>query len=48
MASEEAALKFTNIFPESHFFWTQGGKVFIDKALKATGGKVAFSAFHAG
>lgn len=46
-AAQDTTIKFSNTWPESHYLWQEGGKVFADAVTEATGGKVAFANFHA-
>lgn len=47
-AQDERQLKVSNVFPERHYLWQQGGKIFTDAVSEATGGKVKFENYHAG
>ncbi len=41
-------LRISHIFPESHFLWQQGGKVFVDTLTEESAGTVSFQQYHAG
>lgn len=46
-AAQDTTIKFSNLWPENHYLWQEGGKVFADAVNAATGGRVAFADFHA-
>lgn len=46
-AEESITLKFSNLWPENHYLWTQGAKVFADAATEATNKQIQFQGFHA-
>lgn len=44
-AQESVNLRFSHLFPQTHYLWEQGGKVFIDELDAATGGGAEVSVF---
>lgn len=46
-AQDPISLKFSNLWPEGHFLWTEGGKYFADALARETEGKVTVEGFHA-
>lgn len=48
VAQEQKKLKFTNVFPSTHWHWTQSGQIFTEAVTKASGGKLQFEAYHVG
>ncbi|HRY23632.1 MAG TPA: TRAP transporter substrate-binding protein DctP [Geminicoccaceae bacterium] len=46
--AQDVTLRLSNTFPENHFLWQNGGKVFVDAVDEATSGAVTVEAFHAG
>ncbi len=48
VAQEARTLKFAHVFPASHWHFTESVKIFEDKVIAATGGKVKFENYHAG
>lgn len=46
-AQEAVTLKLSHGYPETHFLWQQGGKVFVDAVTAATNGKVTFEVYPA-
>lgn len=46
-AEEQITLRFAHLFPQSHYFWEHGGKIFVEALETRTGGKVGTSVFPA-
>ncbi|WP_449044957.1 TRAP transporter substrate-binding protein [Paracoccus versutus] len=46
-AQEQITLRFAHLFPQSHYFWEHGGKVFVEALEAKTDGKVETSVFPA-
>jgi TRAP-type C4-dicarboxylate transport system substrate-binding protein len=46
-AQEKITLKLGHGYPESHFLWQEGGKVFVDAVTSATNGRVQFEVYPA-
>lgn len=46
-AQDQVTIKFSNLWPEAHYMWQEGGKHFVEAVTEATGGNVAFQEFHA-
>lgn len=47
-AQDEMTLKYTHVFPASHWAWTESFKLFEDKVSEYTNGKIKFENYHAG
>ena len=47
VAQEKIKLKLAHGYPETHFLWQQGGKVFADAMTAATNGQVQFEVYPA-
>lgn len=47
-AGDQITLKYGQVFPESHYIWQQGGKVFADRVAELTEGQVRFDLFPGG
>lgn len=48
LSQEVKTLKFSSVFPSTHWHWTESGKVFTEAVTKASGGKLQFEAYHVG
>lgn len=48
LAQDQVTLKFTHMFPPTHFGWKEGGQPFTEMITEATGGEVQFQNFPAG
>ena len=47
LAAQERTFKITQVFPQTHWHWTEGMKVFTEEVEKASGGKIKFETYHA-
>ncbi len=47
VAQDNLSLRFSHLFPQTHYLWEQGGKVFTDKLAEATGGAIETTVFPA-
>jgi TRAP-type C4-dicarboxylate transport system substrate-binding protein len=46
--AQEKKLKFSHMFPGTHYLYNEGVKIFEEKVTKATGGRITFETYHAG
>lgn len=46
--AQERIFKITQVFPQTHWHWTEGMRVFTEEVEKASSGKIKFEAYHAG
>lgn len=47
VAQDDLTLRFSHLFPQTHYLWEQGGKVFTDKLAEATDGAIETTVFPA-
>ena len=46
--AQEQKLKVSQVFPSTHWHWTEGMRIFTEAATEASGGKIKFEVYHAG
>lgn len=47
VAQDKLSLRVSHLFPQTHYLWEQGGKVFTDKLAEATGDAIETTVFPA-
>ena len=47
-SAQQIKLKFSQVFPNNHWHWTESVRVFEEEVSKATNGRVQFENYHAG
>ena len=47
-AHSQTTFKVSQVFPSTHWHWTEGMKIFTEAAEAASGGKIKFEVYHAG
>ncbi|HEU0221654.1 MAG TPA: TRAP transporter substrate-binding protein DctP, partial [Paracoccaceae bacterium] len=47
-SAQEQTFRITQVFPATHWHWTEGMEIFTKAVAEASGGKIGFEVYHAG
>lgn len=47
LAAQEQTFKLTQVFPQTHWHWTQGMQIFTEEVTKQSNGAITFEPYHA-